>query len=73
MKKIERGTIKYLVLLIIATAVCGMIIYPLLDLAYYKLIKKAAFSYSFYKHVTQPILFAVVYGITFWSVDKKRK
>ena len=73
MKKMERGTIKYLVILIIAVAVCGMILYPLFDLIYYKLIANSEFVYSFHKHIIQPIIFAFIYGITFWVVDKKRK
>ena len=73
MKNIERGTIKYLVILIIAVAVCGMILYPLFDLIYYKLITNSEFVYSFHKHVIEPIIFAFIYGITFWVVDKKRK
>ena len=73
MKNIERGTIKYLVILIIAVAICGMILYPLFDLVYYKVITNSEFVYSFHRHIIQPIIFACVFGITFWLVDKKRK
>lgn len=72
MSKIERGTIKYLIILIIAVALCGMILYPLFDLIYCKLITNSDFEYSFYKHIIQPILFAIIYSITFWLIDKKR-
>ena len=71
-KNIERGTIKYLVVLIIAVAVCGMILYPLFDFAYYKLITNSEFVYSIYNHIIQPIIFSCVFGTTFWLVDKKR-
>lgn len=73
MKKIDKGTIKYLVILIIATAICGMILYPLFDLIYYKYITNSEFVYSFHKHIIQPIIFAIIYGITFWTLNKKRK
>ena len=46
MKKIERGTIKYLIVLIIAVSLCGMILYPLFDLVYYKVITNSEFVYS---------------------------
>ena len=73
MKKIERGTVKYLICLIVLTAVFGMVLYPLFDLVYCKLITNTAFVYSISKHVVSPVLFALIYGVTFWSLDKKRK
>ena len=73
MRNIERGTTKYLIALIIAVAVCGMILYPLFDLVYYKVITNSEFVYSFHRHIIQPIIFAFVFGTTFWLVDKKVK
>ena len=73
MKNIERGSKKYLVFLIAAVAICGMILYPLFDLILCKFITNSNFDYSVHKHVIQPILFAFIYGITFWSLDKKKK
>lgn len=73
MKKIEKGTKKYLIILIIAVALCGIILYPLLDLIYYKLIVNSDFTYSIYRHIIQPIIFASAFGTTFWLIDKKRK
>ena len=73
MKKMQRGTIKYLVWLIIGTAVFGLVLYPLFDLVFCKFLTKTAFDYSVSKHVVQPILFAIIYGISFWALDKKRK
>ena len=73
MKNIERGSKKYLVFLIFAVAICGMILYPLFDLILCKFITNSNFDYSVHKHVIQPILFAFIYGITFWSLDKKKK
>ena len=73
MKKIERGPTKYLMVLIIAVAICGMILYPLFDLVYYKAITNSEFVYSFHRYIIQPIIFACFFGTTFWLVDKKRK
>ena len=49
MKNIERGSIKHLILLIIAIAVFGMILYPIFDLIYYKFITNTEFVYNFHK------------------------
>ena len=73
MKKIERGTIKYLIALIIAVAIFGMLLYPLFDFILCKFIKHSNFGYSVHQHIIQPILFAFVYGVVYWLVDKKRK
>lgn len=72
MKNIERGSKKYLIFLIVAVAICGMVLYPLFDLILCKFITNSNFDYSVHKHVIQPILFAFIYGITFWSLDKKK-
>ena len=63
MKNIERGTIKYLIVLIIVVSLCGIILYPLLDLVYYKFIVNSNFVYSFYNHVISPIIFAVIFSV----------
>ncbi len=73
MNNINRGTIKYLVILIIAVAVCGMILYPLFDLVLCKFITNSVFEYSVYSHVIQPIIFGCVFGASFWAFDKKIK
>lgn len=73
MKNIERGTIKHLVVLISAVALCCMVLYPLFDLVLCKFITNSEFTYSVHSYVIQPILFGFIFGITFWLVDKKRK
>jgi hypothetical protein len=73
MKKIERGTKKYLFILIISVSLCGIILYPLFDFLLCKFITNTQFTYSLHSHVIQPILFGFIYGITFWLIDKKRK
>ena len=72
MEKIERGTIKYLIILIIAIAICEIVLYPIFDLILYKFITKSEFVYSYHKYIIQPILFATISGTTFWLIDKKR-
>jgi len=73
MKNIERGSIKHLILIIIAIAVFGMILYPIFDLVYYRFITNSEFVYTFHKYIIQPILFACISGTVFWIVDKKQK
>ncbi len=72
MKNIERGSVKYLVLLIIWTAIFGLVLFPLFDFIFDK-IGNNDFTYSVSKHVISPIVFAIVYGLTFWIISKKRK
>ena len=72
MKKIERGSVKYLALLVLLTAIWGMILYPLLDLLYCKVITHSTFEYSYFNHIVQPIMFACIYGVTFWLFDRKK-
>ena len=73
MKKIERGSIKYLILLIVATALFGIILYPLFNLILCQFITNTEFTYSINRFIIQPIIFACAYGLTFWLIDKKRK
>ena len=71
MKNIKRGTIKHLVVLIISVALCGIVLYPLFDLVLCKFITHSNFVYSIHSHLIQPILFGIVFGLTYWLVDKK--
>ena len=73
MRNIERGSIKYLIILIITVSICGMILYPLFDLILCKFITNSEFVYSVHSYIIQPILFGFFFGTTFWLVDKQRK
>ncbi|MBQ9314145.1 MAG: hypothetical protein IJ220_03970 [Clostridia bacterium] len=73
MKNIERGSIKHLIILIIAIAVCGMILYPIYDLIFYKFITNSEFVYSFHSYIIRPLLFSLVLGTTLWVIEKKQK
>ena len=70
MKKIERGSTKYFIMLAVATAVCGVIIYPILDLIVCKLITNSQFEYSVVDHVIEPIIFGIVFGTSYWAGTK---
>ena len=72
MKNIKRGSIKYLIVLIVAVIVFGVILYPLFDFILCKFITNSKFEYSIHQHIIQPVLFALIYGIVYWSIDKKR-
>ena len=71
MKKIEKGSKKYLLLLICSVALCGFILYPLFDFILCKFFTKTEFVYSFNSYIVEPIIFAVFYGLTFFLIDKK--
>ena len=73
MNYFQRGTIKYLIALIVTTALFGMIIYPLLDFIICKFFTHSEFKYLVFNHIVQPVLFGCIYGVTYWSIDKKRK
>ena len=73
MKNIERGSIKHLVILVIAIAIFGMILYPIFDLVYCNFIINTDFVYTFHKYIIQPILFACISGTALWVVEKNRK
>ena len=72
MKQFEKGTIQYLVALIISISVCGMILYPIFDLILCKFITNSVFEYSIHEHIIQPILFGFIFGFVSWLVDKKK-
>lgn len=72
MKNIERGLIKYLILLILWTAIVGLVLFPLFDMLS-ACTNKNNFVYSIGEHIVLPVIFAIVYGITFWAFDKRKK
>ena len=72
MKKIERESVKYLILLMFFVALFGLIFYPLFDFVISKCFTNSEFVYSINSHVVQPIVFSVVFSTTFWLVSKKK-
>ncbi len=71
-KNMEKGSIKYLIIMIILISLFGMILYPLFDLILCKFITNSKFIYSVYDHIIEPIYFGIILGIVFWITDKKR-
>ena len=72
MGKIERNSIKYLFLEIIAISIAGIILWPLLDLLYRSFITHSPFNYSVFEYVVEPIIFGCFAGTVFWLFDKKK-
>lgn len=70
---IQKGSIIYLIMLIISISIMGIIIYPLFDLIYCRYITNSKFIYSVSNYITKPVLFGIVLGTTLWIVDKRNK
>ncbi len=70
MKKIERTSVSYLIISIVAISVAGMIIWPLLDLLIATVFTHSEFEYSVVNYVAQPFAFGVILGVVFWVLDK---
>ena len=73
MKNIERGSIKHLVTQIVSLIIAAMIIYPLFDFIWCKLINHTTFSYSVFDHIIEPIIFGVICGTVMWILEKRKK
>ena len=69
----KKGSIKYLVILIIAIIIFGMILYPLFDLIICKFITNSRFIYSVNEHIIKPIFFGIILGLVLWVVDRKKE
>ena len=70
--KIEKGTIKELIIQIIVYIAAAMIIWPLLDFIIDILIRKREFVYSINNHIIEPIIFGIIYGFIMWIIGKKK-
>lgn len=68
----EKGSKKHLIVLIIAIALFGIILFPLFDFLLCTFITHSKFVYSIHEHITEPVMFAVVIGIVFWLTDKRK-
>ena len=72
MKKIETTSVKYLVIMILATSIAGMILWPLFDLFWCAVISHTEFVYSIVDHLVEPIIFGCIFGIVLWVLEKKK-
>ena len=71
MAKIEKTSIKYLILSIIAISIAGVILWPLLDLLFHAIFTHSEFVYSPMGHIVEPIIFGIIAGIIFWIFDRR--
>ena len=71
MVKIERGSIKALVIWVVTFAAVAVILWPILDLLYSAIITHSEFTYSIEEHVVKPVAFGCVGAVVFWAIDKK--
>ena len=72
MKDIEKGSVKQLVLIIVTFIVVGLIVYPILDYLYCKLITRSAFTYSITLDVVFSLIFCSIMGVFTWFEEKKK-
>lgn len=76
MKKIDENIILYILVQFIVMTVAAMIIWPLFDILYDKVITNSTFHYSVTNHIIRPIIFgaiiAVIQGILKKRNDKKK-
>ena len=73
MNNIEKESVKYLIFLIIIYIVLGLILYPIFDFIYCKLIMKSDFVYLYQADVIKPIAMAFVLAISSWLVERNTK
>lgn len=70
--KIKKGSIQYLILLIVAISVCGIIIYPIIDIFICLFIQHTKFIYTFKFYVIQPIIGGIISGLIIWVIDRRK-
>lgn len=69
--KLERGSIKHLVLSIIITNIMGFIIFPLLDFIL-SLFTSKTFEYSVKNYIIEPIIICTSVSVILWIVDRRK-
>ncbi len=70
-KGIEKGSVQHLIIQIISIIIAGLIIFPLCDFLFCKILQNTNFVYSVNDHIIEPIIFGVIAGLIFWTLDKK--
>lgn len=73
MKKLENNMILYMLVYGLATAIMGLIIWPLFDWILCKFITNSPFEYSVRNHIIQPVTYGIIMGIVFWFARPKKK
>ena len=67
--KFEKGSIRHLLLSIVATDIFGFIVFPLFDWII-TLFSKDTFKYSVKEHVIFPLIFCTIVAIVCWFFDR---
>lgn len=71
MKDIKKGSIKHLIIQIIASIIAALIIFPLVDFISCKIFQNSEFVYTFKDYVIEPIIAGVLLGLVLWALDKR--
>ena len=67
--KFEKGSIRHLLLSIVATDIFGFIVFPLFDWII-SLFSKGTFKYNVSDHVISPLIFCTIVAIVCWVIDR---
>lgn len=70
--RIRKGSIQYLIVLILSISLCGIIIYPVIDFFICKFIQHTKFIYTFRFYILQPIIAGIISGLIIWALDRKK-
>ena len=73
MNNIEKGSIKYLIIMILTTILIGFIIFPLFDFLLDNFITHKTFTYSVSDHIINPIVIATFMSVVLWLLDRNKK
>jgi hypothetical protein len=72
MKKLEENKVLYVIVQCLVMTVMAMIIWPLFDLFFCKVIDHTKFTYSLLDHVIEPIIFGIIAGIVFSLIEFRK-
>ena len=71
MNNIDKSSIKYLIILLCIYVVIGLILYPILDFIYYRLVTKSEFVYSVEADVIKPTIVCSIMALCSWIFERK--
>ena len=72
MKKIEENKVLYIIIQCLVMIVMAMIIWPLFDFFFCKVIEHTKFTYSLLNHVIEPIIFGVIAGVVLGILELRK-
>ena len=70
LEKIRKNRIKSSIIIAIAAFVAAMIIWPLFDLFWAKVITHSDFVYTIKEYILEPAIFALIFGLITYFVWK---